>query len=451
MSNDSVDRRDFLKTSAAAGLGAFMTNDVANKVVSSPLILTNGSPNERLRVAVMGLNSRGAVHARSFAKMANCEVAYLCDVDSKVLDKSMAEVTPLQAGAPKRTNDIRRVLDDKNVDALAIAAPDHWHTPATILALKAGKHVYLEKPVGHNPHEDEIVVAAQQKYRGLVQVGTQRRSGPHFIELRQALKNGVIGTPYLARAWYANTRTSIGKGKPVASPATLDYELWQGPAPRTPYRDNVVHYNWHWFTRWGTGEICNNGTHEIDVARMLLGLDYPTRVYSSGGRYHFDDDWQFPDTQEATFEFEGNKRIVWHSQSCNGLLTHGRQRGTSILGTNGSIVVDQDGYTIHDLKNKVVKESMPGAKTADATNPVGDDALTQMHLDNFASAVRTGTPLSAPVSDGAKTAMLCHLGTIAHQTGRILRTDPKNGHIIGDVEASKLWKREYDASWTPTV
>ena len=455
MSNDSVDhsvdrsvdRRDFLKTSAAAGLGAM----VSSRAAASPLILTHGSPNERLRVAVMGLNSRGAVLARSFAKMANSEVAYLCDVDSKVLDKSMAEVTPLQAGAPKRTNDIRRVLDDKNVDALAIAAPDHWHTPATILALKAGKHVYLEKPVGNTPHEDEIVVAAQQKYKGLVQVGTQRRSGPHLIELRQALASGVIGKPYLARAWYANTRTTIGKGKPVAAPTTLDYDLWQGPAPRTPYRDNVVHYNWHWFTRWGTGEICNNGTHEIDVARMMLGVDYPTRVHSSGGRYHFADDWEFPDTQEATFEFEGNKRIVWHSQSCNGLQTHGRSRGTSILGTNGSVIVDQDGYTIYDLKNKVVKESAPAARTADATNPVGDDALTQLHFENFINAVRTGIPLTAPVSDGAKTAMLCHLGTIAHQTGRVLRTNPKDGHIIGDTEAAKLWTREYDPSWTPTV
>jgi predicted dehydrogenase len=446
MPNEPVDRRDFIKTAGAAGLGVLVTSRAA----ASPMINLKGSPGERMRVAVMGLNSRGLVHARSFAKMPNCEVAYLIDVDADVLAKARMAVTAVQPGAPKTTNDLRHALDDKGVDALVIAAPDHWHTPATILALKAGKHVYLEKPVGHDPHEDEIVVAAQRKYRRLVQVGTQRRSGPRFAELYQALGEGVIGTPYLARAWYANTRTTIGKGKSAPVPTGLDYELWQGPAPRTPYRDNVVHYNWHWFTRWGTGEICNNGTHEIDVARWMLGVDYPTRVYSSGGRYHYQDDWQFPDTQEATFEFEGGKRIVWHSQSCNGLQTHGRGRGTSILGTNGSVVVDQDGYTIYDLKNKIVKEVGAGTKT-DGTNVVGDDALTQLHLEDFARAVRTGSPLSAPVDDGAKTAMLCHLGTIAHQTGRILHTDPKNGHIIGDVAAAKLWKRQYHPSWTPTV
>lgn len=443
---ESLDRRDFLKKTSAAGLGAFAASRGAG-----PLLAFDGWPSEKMVVAVMGLNGRGMVHARSFARGANTTLAYLCDVDSTVLAKSLADVAPLQTTPPKTVTDFRRILDDKSVDAIAIATPDHWHAPATILALDAGKHVYVEKPSGHDPREDELIVAAAQKHNKLhVQLGTQARSGPHFIEVRQMIREGLIGAPYLARAWYANTRTGIGKGKVVPVPANLDYELWQGPAPRTPYRDNLIHYNWHWFTNWGTGEICNNGTHEIDVARWILGVDYPTSVTSTGGRFHYADDWQFPDTQEATFVFDGEKSIIWQGQSCNGLTVYDRSRGTAVLGTNGSAIVDRDGYVVYDLKNKVVKE-FKAAAPGDALNTVGDDWLTQYHLDNFTSAVRSGTALTAPIDDGAKTGMLCHLGTIAQQVGRKLTTDSTNGHIIGDAKAAARWSREYDPRWRPIV
>ena len=246
------------------------------------------------------------------------------------------------------------------------------------------------------------------------------------------------------------TRASIGKGKPALVPRNLDFELWQGPAPRTEYRDNIVHYNWHWFRRWGTGEICNNGTHEIDVARWLLGVDFPTTVYSVGRRHHFDDDWEFPDTQEAVFEFANGASIVWQGQSCNGLTTHGRSRGTTILGTGGSMVIDQDGWVIYDLENKPVKESTASVK-GDSLDTVGDDPLTQLHMQNFLDAIRSGAALNAPISDGAKTGLLCHLGPIAHQTGRKLRTDPTTGRILEDPEAMKLGGRSYAPGWTPTV
>ncbi|MEO8910190.1 MAG: Gfo/Idh/MocA family oxidoreductase, partial [Gemmatimonadaceae bacterium] len=380
---ESLDRRDFLKKASAAGLGAFAASRGTGlfasdgSLASGPLLAFDGSPSEKMVIAVMGLNSRGMVHANGFARGPNTTLAYLCDVDSKVLAKSLADVTPLQSTPPKTVTDFRRILDDKNVDAIAIATPDHWHTPATILALDAGKHVYVEKPSGHDPREDELIAAAARKHSKLhVQLGTQARSGPHFIDARQLIIEGAIGTPYLARAWYANTRGSIGKGKVVPVPANLDYELWQGPAPRTPYRDNVIHYNWHWFTNWGTGEICNNGTHEIDVGRWMLGVDYPTSVDSTGGRFHYADDWQFPDTQEAVFVFEGGKSIIWQGQSCNGLNLYERSRGTTILGTSGSIVVDRDGYVLYDLKNTVVKEVKAAAPKGDALNTVGDDWLT---------------------------------------------------------------------------
>jgi predicted dehydrogenase len=441
----SLHRRDFLKTTSAAGLGAL----VASHGIG-PLFPTRGSPNERLIVGVMGLNSRGSVLARGFAGIANTLVGYLCDVDSVVLEKARVTTARTQSTPPRAVTDIRRVLDDKDVDAIVIATPDHWHTPAALLALGAGKHVYLEKPGAHNPREDEMLVEAARKYPYRVQFGTQTRSAPHVAELVQSIREGLIGTPYLARAWYANTRTTIGKGKLAPVPAHLDYELWQGPAPRTPYRDNVIHYNWHWFKRWGTGEICNNGTHEIDIARLMLGVDYPKSIVSTGGRFHFADDWEFPDTQQAIFEFDGGKSITWQGQSCNGLQMYGRARGTAILGTGGSVVVDRDGYVVYDLKNTMVKQSSARA-TSDGLNTLADDPLTQLHIENFVAAVRTGTPLAAPIEDGAKTALLCHLGTISHQVGRKLQIDHRSGHIVGDSDAATLWSREYDPRWKPVV
>jgi predicted dehydrogenase len=322
----------------------------------------------------------------------------------------------------------------------------------TLLALHAGKHVYVEKPSGHDPHEDELLMQAARKYERRIQLGTQARSGPHFIEALGRIKAGEIGQPYLARAWYANTRGSIGKGKVAPVPTNLDYELWQGPAPRTPYRDNVIHYNWHWFTHWGTGEICNNGTHEIDVARWYLGVDYPTSVSSVGRRFHFQDDWEFPDTQDATYEFgaDGGKIIVWQGQSCNGLRTFNRDRGTMVLGTGGSVIVDRDGYEVRDLKNKVVRQ-INASQSTDSVNVVGDDLLTAQHMQNFLDAVRMGAKLNAPIEDGAKTGLLCHMGTIAHQTQRRLRIDAKTGHIVDDADASARWSRSYEPGWTPTV
>jgi predicted dehydrogenase len=434
-------RRKFVKTVSAAGLG------LATAGMRSWAF--GRSASEKVVVAVMGLNGRGTVLAKTFARTPNATVGYVCDVDSLVLAKAAAAVAGLQTAPPKAIADFRRALEDKSVDALVIAAPDHWHTPAAILALQAGKHVYVEKPCGHNAREGELIVEAQRKHQRAVQMGTQQRSAARSIELAQALKEGLIGRPYLARAWYANTRGTIGRGKEAPVPANLDYELWQGPAPRTPYRDNVIHYNWHWFHRWGTGEICNNGTHEIDVSRWLLGVDTCTRVVSTGGRYQFDDDWEFTDTQEVAFEFAGGKTIIWQGQSCNGLPTFGRSRGVSVQGTSGSVVVDRDGYVVYDQKGQVIRE-VAAAKPSDPLNVVADDEATGTHIANFIDAVRTGAALHQPIAEGAKSVLLCHLGNIAQSTGRALRIDA-SGHIQGDADAMKQWQREYAPGWMPVV
>ena len=437
-------RRDFIRTASAASAGALVASH------AGPLLAFSGSPNAKVVVAVVGLNGRGDVHLQNFALSPNAEVAYVCDVDAHVLAKAADTVARLQSRRATAIGDFRRALDDKNVDAIVIATPDHWHAPMALLALAAGKHVYVEKPCGHNPREGELLVAAQRRTGKVVQMGNQQRSAPRSIEAISMIRDGAIGRPYLARAWYANTRGTIGTGKPAPVPQWLDYELWQGPAPRTPYRDNVIHYNWHWFARWGTGEICNNGTHEIDVCRWALGTGYPLKTTSSGGRYAFEDDWEFPDTQDVTFQFEGNREIVWQGQSCNGFTPDGKGRGSTIHGTAGTAFIDRNGYTFYDMQNKVVKEST-GDETANPLDTRAPDRLTGLHIANFLDAIRNGAALHSPIAEGHQSVLLCHLGNIAQRLGTPVLTDPSNGQPAGSPDAQALWSREYDPRWQPAT
>jgi predicted dehydrogenase len=406
-----------------------------------------------VRVGIMGVNGRGNALAQSFARIAGSEVTYICDVDSRAVTKTIAAVSELRNGSslqqrrPTGVTDVRRVLDDPDVDALVIAAPDHWHAPATIMALQAGKHVYVEKPCSHNAREGELLVEAQRKYDRVVQMGNQQRSAPRSIEIIQEIRDGLIGRPYYARAWYANTRGTIGHGQIAPVPEWLDYELWQGPAPRTPYKDNVVHYNWHWFWRWGTAEINNNGAHEIDVCRWALGVDYPTRVTSAGGRYHFaEDDWEMVDTQIAAYDFPEDKTLVWEGRSCNGRPVEGRGRGSSIHGEKGTVVLDRNGYVVYDNDNNEVRRNLRPQQDS-GLDVRGAGPLTDLHIENFLETIRGQATQTAPIDQGHTSVLLCHLGNIAQRTGRALDCDPSNGRIMNNAEAMKLWSRDYEPGW----
>jgi predicted dehydrogenase len=439
----SIDRRRFIRTTAAGGMGLGFGLRTAGA-------LARPSANDLITVAVMGVNSRGHALAESFARQANTEVLYVCDVDARAVEATSGAVTDLQGKAPNGETDFRRALDDADLDVLAIAAPDHWHASATILGLQAGKHVYVEKPCGQTPREGELLIEAQNRYNRVVQMGTQQRSGPSTIEAIHMIWEGAIGRPYLARTWYANTRGPIGFGKPADVPDWLDYELWQGPAPRTPYRDNVVHYNWHWFQSWGTGEVCNNGTHEIDIARWALGVDYPQRVNSNGGRYHFNDDWEFYDTQFVSYDFEGDKTITWEGRSCNGMPVLNRGRGTAVHGTEGTLVLDRNGYVMYDLENNVVEEVDAGDDEA-TMDTTGGGNLTDRHIANFLSAIRAEADLNSPITEGHKSVLLCHLGNVAQASGETLYCDQRNGRIVGNPQAMAYWEREYEPGWGPAV
>jgi predicted dehydrogenase len=440
-----VTRREFLDTLAvgAAGLAIGNTAKSYGQIMGS---------NERLNFAVIGLNSRAYAHLSSLkANQAAARIAYVCDVETNIMAKFAAATEKMTGQAPKTNQDFRKVLELKEIDAITIATPDHWHAPLAILGLQAGKHVYVEKPCSHNPAEGALLVRAQQKYGKLVQMGTQQRSSPHTIEIVEKIHSGLIGRAYFAKAWYNNTRKSIGYGKDASVPATLDWDLWQGPAPRQPYKDNVQPYNWHWFRIWGTGETLNNGTHEVDVCRWALGVDFPNRVTASGGRYAYKDDWQFYDTLLTSFEYD-DKMLSWENTCCNGMRYFNRGRGSLIEGTTGTVMVDRDGYEIYDLKGKKTDE-FKVARTGQTTTDdlVGADSMTDAHFANFIAGIRTGAKLNAPVSVGNVAVTMLQLSNIAWEVNRELNLDPTDGKIKNDPAAMKFWDREYEKGWEPRI
>lgn len=436
-------RREFLKNAVVgtAGVAASWNASSYARIVGA---------NDRVAFAIAGLHGRGIAHLECLRGVPNCDLAYICDVDSREFPKFGASATKAFGKAPKQEKDIRKVLESKDVDAITIATPEHWHTPMALMALAAGKHVYLEKPSSHNPREGELLIQAQKKYGKLVQLGDQQRSSTHTIEVMAKIKAGLIGRPYFAKAWYSNNRKAIGVGKPAPVPPELDWDLWQGPAPRRPYKDNIHPYNWHWFWHWGTGETLNNGSHEVDLARWALGVDYPKRVNASGGRFHFKDDWEFYDTLVTNFEYD-DKLITWECVCCQGKQYYGRGRGVTIHGTEGTVLLDRDGYEVYDLNDKRTAEVKANQQVNTTKDLLSIDSMTTAHFQNFVNGIRTGEALTQPIANGHISNTILLLSNIAWKYNRMLRLDTTNGHIVGDAEAMTMWQREYEKGWEPKV
>lgn len=427
-----VNRRAFLRTSAttsaAIGLPGVWTQTAARaRLVSA---------SDMLQVAVIGTGGRGVSHAGLLAKQSDVVVSHVCDVDATRMANCASIVEKASGAKPQAVADMRKLLEEKTVDAVFVATCNHWHAPAALLACAAGKHVYVEKPCSHNAREGELLVEAARTHKKHIQMGNQRRSWPTIIEAVKLVREGTIGNAYLAQCWYRNDRPTIGKVGPGDPPANLDYDLWQGPAPRRPYHANYLPYNWHWFWHWGNGELGNNGVHFIDVCRWALAVDYPTGVSSIGGRYRFEDDQETPDVQSAKFEFADRKAITYDAVSCTpgkgpefDMLFHG-DRGT--LGIRGST------YVVFDANGKESARK----------NQSGGDIE---HVGNFLEAVRGKAKLNSEIEEGHKSTLLCHLGNIAYRTGRVLKCDPANGRIVSDEDAAKQWSREYEPGWEPKV
>lgn len=424
----SLNRRTFIGSAAAGGLALGL---------SSRAWAADDAPGRRLRVGVMGM-SRGAGLATQFAQRPGVEVAYVCDVERNRLQQGVASVEKAAGKAPQGVADFRRILDDPTVDALVVATTNHWHAPAAILACAAGKHVYVEKPGSHNPREAELVVAAARKHDRKVQMGVQRRTWPMLQEAAQRLQEGVIGKVRFVRSWYNSLRTAIGPVQPADVPEGLDWDLWQGPAARVPYRSHIVPYNWHWFWHWGNGEIGNNGVHGLDLCLWGLGMTrHPQRVSSGGGLYFIDDDRETPDSQVVTFDY-GDLMVTWEGRSAHLRGIEGSRFGAAFYGTEGTMVFVDTGYAVYTMRDQLVEEK----------NGTGGDTP---HIDNFLEAIRDDVPLNAEIETGQRSTMLCHLGAIAHRIGRTLHCDPQTGRILDDPDAMTLWSREYAPGWEPQV
>ncbi|WP_091867382.1 Gfo/Idh/MocA family protein [Pricia antarctica] len=446
----SENRRNFIKKASAGAAGIAFGGSI--NAMSIPSYRRIWGANEHINCAVIGIHSRAKAHFKAIKQDPNAKVIYSCDVDDKILEEHNAWCQENMGYIPKVEKDFRKILEDKDIDAIFIATPEHWHAPMAIMALQAGKHVYVEKPCSHNPHENGLLVEAQNKYAKKVQMGNQQRSAKTSILAVKEIGEGIIGDVYKGEAYYSNNRGSIGTGKVIEVPPTLDWEMWQGPAVREEYRDNVHPYNWHWFRNWGTGEVHNNGTHEIDICRWALGVGLPDSVTSFGGKYTYDDDWEFVDNQQLTFKYPDDKFITWTGHSRGVIMPDQPGRGSTIYGSKGIITLGRDGYRLYDLGGKLIKEEKEGGGQSAGTNTRGEGQLDVNHVGNFFAAIREDKSLNSDINEASVTTMLCHLGNMAQDAGETLKIDPATGKVTNNEKVMKdWWKREYAEGWEPSV
>jgi len=422
----NITRRTALHRTAALSLGAALA--------TVPNLRAAAAPGRKLRVAVVALG-RGMDHVKALLTLPDVEIAYLAETDPLRLQAGLKMVTDKQPASCEGVTDFRKILDDKTLDAVFIATPNFWHTPAALLAMQAGKHVYVEKPGSSNPHEAELIVAAAKKYGRLVQMGNQRRTW--MKEAIAALHAGAIGKVRFGRAAYLNARAAIGQGAKKPDPK-LDLDLWQGPVVADREILPYVHYDWHWLWNWGNGELGNNGIHSLDVLRWGLQVDYPARVTYNGGRYWYEDKQETPDTGTAVYDF-GHVGIEWTHSSCHPRSAEKLPGECVFYGEGGTFAINRDSWTIFDGKGK---------QTGEGKAAGGGDAA---HMGNFLDAIRGTAQLNSPIEEGQKSTMLCHLGNLAYRTNTVVRCDPKTGKISDPALYEKLWKREYRPGWEPKI
>jgi len=437
-------RRNFIRKTS---LGAVATAALQPNFMIGKNIL---GANDRIHCAIAGVRSRGKAHALAINHQQNATILYSCDVDDNIIEEHNKWSQKNIGYVPKIEKDFRKLVENKDVDVIFIASPEHWHTPMSIMAMQAGKHVYVEKPCSHNPHENELLVAAQKKYGLKVQMGNQQRSAITSIHAINDIKNGIIGDVYKGEAYYSNNRGSIGIGKEVPVPKTLDWDLWQGPAPRKSYKDNIHPYNWHWFRNWGTGEVHNNGTHEIDICRWALGVDLPETVTSFGGKYTYQDDWEFVDNQQVTFKYPNGKFITWTGHSRGLIQPNQPGRGVTIYGSKGTIQLDRNFYKRYDLGGNLIHEEYENS-ISQTTDTQGQSDLDVNHVANLFDAIRKEKSLNAEIKDASISTMMCHLANMAQDAKETLRIDTLSGKVTNNKNSMKNWGRDYAPGWEPKI
>ncbi|MCS7025517.1 MAG: Gfo/Idh/MocA family oxidoreductase [Bryobacteraceae bacterium] len=398
---------------------------------------------DTVRVAILGVRGRGRSIGLTLASLSGVQLAALCDVDDACYALAANAIEATLGRRPPHVKDLRRCLDDRSVDAVVIATPDHWHVPAALLALKAGKDVYVEKPLSHNLREGRMLVEATRKSKRMVQVGMQSRSRPSTQRAVEVARSGKIGRVLMAKAWNVQLRKNIGRKPDSPPPPGVDFDTWTGPALLLPFNENRYHYNWHWHWNYGTGDMGNDGVHQLDIARWALGVEHPQRVTGVGRKLFFDDDQQTPDTMNINFEFQ-DKMLLFEMRIWNPYGLEGQENGVAIYGTDGVVQIGRWtgpwGYRVYDAKGKLVEDHTQGG-----------DGPDDHHLRNFLNCVRRREQPNASVETGHLSASLCHLGNIVARTGRPVRFDPATETILGDAEAHSLLGRQYRAHWSTPV
>jgi predicted dehydrogenase len=426
---NTITRRTFLKqsTTLAAGAAAF---HVATGLRAQ-------SANGKFTLGIIGPGGMGTSLLKSFAAFADVNIASVSDVDANRLASAVKNVETLKGKTPKAEKDFRRILEDKSVDAVVIATPDHWHAPATILACDAGKHVYVEKPGSHNIREGRLMIEAARRNKRVVQVGTQSRSSAQVRAGIEKVRGGAIGDVLTVRVWNSQLRRNIGKQQPSEPPPHFDFDAWVGPAPMVRYQLNLLPGIWRWWFAFGTGDMGNDGVHDLDLGRWGLGAGerHPSRVCALGGKYFFDDDQQFPDTQTVVFEYDldagKKKQLIYEQRIWAPYVQEGHENGDGYYGTKGYMILGKgEGWDLFAAKNKLVER--------------GEGKLDlAAHNRNFLDCIKTGARPNADVETHHYSACLCHLGNIATRLGRTLQFDPLKEQCIGDADANKLVRREY--------
>jgi len=432
MTESHVDRRSFLEQAAgAAAVTATLAAGTAATAADDPVVT----------IGFIGCGGMGSNHLRSLVGRRDVRLAYVCDVDSQRLAAAVKQAENAGQKTPQAVADLRRVLDDKAVQAVFIATPDHWHAPAAILAAKAGKHVYVEKPCSHNLREGRLMIEAARQNKIVMQVGTQSRSTAHVMKAMEHLQAGAIGKVIAAKAWNSQRRGSIGRAQPSNPPSHLDFDLWLGPTPERPYQSNLLHGIWRWWYDFGAGDIGNDGIHDIDIARWGLGVTtHPSRIAALGGKYVFDDDQQWPDTQYVVYEWPAEtaggqtRQLTFEQRIWSPYVQEGFENGDAYYGTEGMLILGKSGgFKVYGPRNKLI----------DSVDSGSPDLVA--HHNNFFACMKSGARPAADIEINHLSTALCHLGNIATRTGRVIHFDPAKEQVVGDEPAQAMIRRDYRA------
>lgn len=442
-------RRDFTKNASAAVAGSIF---MAPAFLQAETWKKRISPNDKLQIGVIGCNGMGWSNTNSHLKMKDVDLIAICDVDSNVIEKRMADYAKLRENKPKIYADYRELLNNKEIDAVVIGTPDHWHCKMMIDAVKAGKHVYVEKPVANTIEECNLMVKAAEKTGKVVQAGQWQRSGPHYKKAIEIVRSGVLGSIRLVKVWaYQGWMKPVPVLPDTAAPKGVDYKFWLGPAPMRAFNANRFHFNFRWFWDYAGGLMTDWGVHEIDIALYAMNVKAPVSVMATGGKLAYPDDAsETPETLQAVFQYEGFNMLWEHATGIDS-GPYGRREGIAFIGNNGTLIVNREGYEV------VVEREAQGYSNWGANKMEPIEAFKvgsgPSHLDlatqNFVDAIKKNDPsiLNTPIGSGSVAAINAQMGNIAYKTGRKVYWDASAGLFKNDDEANKLIRAQYHNEW----